>query len=124
MDKPTPAPDGLKPGTRIVVIHGGSFLGWLINLFDPPPLASLTFAQKIGRVVMLSITLVIGSILVAMVGALGLYLMERGRELASTPEFFSGLGVLLVGAGVNSICLAILFQVKKADHKLVPPKQP
>jgi uncharacterized membrane protein YidH (DUF202 family) len=97
--------------------------GWLINLFDPPPLSSMNLRQKTGRVILLSATLVIGSILVAMLGALGLYLMERGRELGSTPEFFNGVAIIFVGVGVNAVCFLVLIQIKKADTKLVPPKK-
>jgi hypothetical protein len=99
-------------------------LSWLLNLFDPPPLVSMTFAQKVGRVVLLSGTLVVGSILVAMIGALGLYLMEKGRELGNTPEFLQGLGIIVVGIVVNTICVLVLIQLKHADHKLIPPTRP
>jgi len=100
-----------------------SILGWLINLFDPPPLSSLSVAQKVGRVALLSATLVVGSVLVAMLGALGLFVMERGRELGSMPELFKGLGIILVGILVNAACVVILVHLKKADNKLVPPKE-
>jgi hypothetical protein len=108
---------------KIVVIRSHTIFAWLLNLFDPPPLNSMTFAQKAGRVVLLSATLVVGSVLVAMLGALGLYLMEKGRELGSTPEFFQGVGIILIGIAVNAGCVMILIQIKKADTKLVPPKQ-
>jgi uncharacterized membrane protein YidH (DUF202 family) len=98
-----------------------AILHWLLNLFDPPPLKSMTFAQKVGRVVLLSGTLVIGSVLVAMLGALGLYLMERGRELRDTPEFYKGIVIILTGIVVNTFCVLILVQIKRVDHKLIPP---
>lgn len=97
-------------------------LSWLLNLFDPPPLKSMTTSQKVGRVVLLSSTLVFGSILVAMLGALGLYLMERGRELQDTPEFYKGLVIILTGIVVNTFSVLILVQIKRVDHKLIPPK--
>ncbi len=90
-------------------------------LFDPPPLASMTIRQKTARIFVLTGTLLIGSIIVAMLGALGLYLAQKGHEIGSMPEFLDGLGVITVGVGVNAICLAILLQIKKADHKFVPP---
>jgi uncharacterized membrane protein YidH (DUF202 family) len=98
-----------------------ALLVWLMNLFDPPPLVTMTFRQKVGRVLLLSGTLVVGSILVAMIGALGLYLMERGRELGSTPEFFNGLVIVLIGVVVNTVCVLALVQIKRVDHKLIPP---
>ena len=98
-----------------------ALLAWLMNLFDPPPLVTMTFRQKMGRILLLSGTLVIGSILVAMLGAVGLYLMERGRELGSTPEFMNGVVIVVVGITVNSLCVLALVQIKRADHKLIPP---
>jgi hypothetical protein len=100
-----------------------TLLAWLLNLFDPPPLTAMNFKQKVGRIFLLSGTLIIGSIIVAMLGALGLYIMERGRELGSTPEFFNGVGIILLGVSVNTICIMALVQMKRADTKLVPPKK-
>lgn len=100
-----------------------ALLSWLMNLFNPPPLKSLNFAQRVGRVILLSMTLVVGSVLVAMLGALGLFIMERGRELSSAPQFLEGMGIILVGIAVNVTCVMILIQIKNADHKLVPPKK-
>ena len=96
---------------------------WILNLFDPPPLVSMTFKQKVGRVLLLSGTLVVGSILVSMLGALGIYLIERGRELDSTTEFFNGMGIILLGISVNTLCVMALVQIKRADHKLISPTQ-
>jgi uncharacterized membrane protein YidH (DUF202 family) len=98
-----------------------AILAWLINLFDPPPLSSMTLAQKTGRVLFLTATLVIGSILVAMLGALGLFVMEKGREMGSTPEFLNGVCIIAIGISVNAACVLILVQLKRADNKLVPP---
>jgi hypothetical protein len=121
--EPLTPPVKPHPGDKAVVVQSHSVLMWLMNLFDPPPLSSMTFVQKVGRVVLLTSTLVVGSIMVAMLGALGLYLMERGREFGSKPEFLNGVCVIMVGVVVNAICVLILVQIKKADHKLVPPKE-
>jgi len=83
----------------------------------------MNFAQKIGRVVLLTSTLVVGSVLVAMLGALGLYLVERGREMDNAPELLNGAGIILLGIAVNATCVIILLQIKKADNKLLPPKK-
>jgi len=83
----------------------------------------MSFAQKAGRVILLTATLVVGSILVAMLGALGLFLMERGREMGSAPEFLKGVGIILVGIAVNVTCVIVLVHIKKADTKLVPPSK-
>ncbi len=100
-----------------------SIIHWLLNLFDPPPLKSMTLVQKAGRALLLSGTLVVGSVLVAMLGALGLYLVERGRELGDTPEFYKGIVIILTGIVVNTFCVLILVQLKRVDHKLIPPNE-
>jgi uncharacterized membrane protein YidH (DUF202 family) len=94
---------------------------WLLNLFNAPPRDSMTWMQKLGRVFLVSATLVIGSILAAMIGALGLFVMERGRELGSMPELANGVGIILVGVCVNVACVLVLLQIKRADHKLMGP---
>lgn len=100
-----------------------SLISWIAELFNPPPLESLTFRQRTGRVIMMTVTLVTASVLFAMAGAVGLYVMERGRELRDTPEFYHGLLIVLVGIAVNTGCVLVLLQVKKADTKLLPPDE-
>lgn len=101
-----------------------ALLDWMISLFDPPPLATMNTGQKVGRIFLLSATLVIGSILVAMLGAVGLYLIERGREMGSTPQFLDGIGIIIIGIIVNYVCVLMLMQIKHADRKLIPdPKE-
>jgi uncharacterized membrane protein YidH (DUF202 family) len=114
----------IKPDadSKSMISRSFSIVGWLVRLVDPPPLDSMSLAQKAGRVVLITATLIVGSILVAMFGALGLFLVERGRELRSKPEFLDGLWVITIGIAVNTICVLVLVQIKKADHKLVPPK--
>ena len=96
-----------------------SLVGWIIELFNPPPLRSMTLTQKAGRILLFTAALVIGSIVFAMVGAVGLYVMERGRELRDTPQFYHGLLIVMVGAAVNAACVFVLLQIKKADTKLL-----
>jgi threonine/homoserine/homoserine lactone efflux protein len=96
----------------------------LITLVNPPPLSTLNFLQKVGRVLLFTSTLVVGSILAAMIGALVLYLVERGAEMGRAPEFWNGIGIILAGIGVNAVCLFALIQIKRADTKLMrPPKE-
>ncbi len=82
----------------------------------------MSLAQKTGRVFFLTFALVAASVLFAMGGAIGLFIMERGRELRDTPEFYHGLLIIVVGAAVNTACVFVLLQIKKMDTKLVPPK--
>jgi uncharacterized membrane protein YidH (DUF202 family) len=97
---------------------------WLFDLFNAPPLESLTHLQKIGRVFLLTATLIIGSILVAMVGALGLFLVEQGSRLFEGPGVLNGLVILSTGIAVNVACVWVLLQIKRADNSLVPPPDP
>jgi len=83
----------------------------------------MTLSQKAGRIFLLSVTLLVASVLFAMAGAVGLFIMERGREMSDTPQFYHGLVIIVFGLAVNSACVFFLFQVKKADTKLVPPKK-
>jgi hypothetical protein len=106
-----------------VIKRSADLLTWIVNLFNPPPLDSIKLPQKAARVLLLTATLVVGSILVAMLGALGLYLMERGRELGSAPEFMNGVVILLVGILVNGSCVVVLVQMKRIDNHLMPPSK-
>ena len=110
---------GIKPFFSPLI----SLADWLMELFNPPPLGSMNVTQKTGRVLLFSGTLVIASIVFAMVGAVGLYLLERGRELRDVPQFYHGLLIVLIGIAVNVACVFVLLQIKKADTKLVPPPE-
>jgi hypothetical protein len=101
--------------------RGLSLVDWLINLFNPPPLAAMSPLQKLGRAFLLSATLIVGSILVAMLGAVGMFIAEKGRELHSTPQLLNGIGLIVGGIVVNAGCVWVLVQIKHADHKLIPP---
>ena len=83
----------------------------------------MTTAQKFGRVLALTITLVVGSILVAMLGALGLFIMEKGRELHNRPEFQQGVIIVVTGIAVNILCVVVLLWIKRMDTRLVPPSE-
>ena len=98
-----------------------SLFGWVVDMFNPPPLESMTLTQRAGRVFLLTLAMVVASILFAMAGAVGLYVMERGRELRDTPQFYHGLVIVLVGIAVNAACVFVLLQVKKLDSRLLPP---
>ena len=95
----------------------------MLNLFNPPPLESMSLPQRTGRVLLFSGTLIIASIVFAMAGAVGLYILERGRELRDVPQFYHGLLIVLAGIAVNLGCVFALLQIKKADTKLVSPPE-
>jgi hypothetical protein len=98
-----------------------ALLAWLINLFAPPPLASMSLAQKLSRSFLVTLTLVVICILTTMLGAVGIFMIERGRNmLGSVPELLRGLEIIFTGICVNAICVAVLLQIKKADRKLMP----
>jgi hypothetical protein len=99
-----------------------TILVWLVNLFDPPPLATMSRAQKIGRIFLVTTTLVISCILTAMLVTLGIFVIERARDLlGSIPKLLDDLGIILVSMIVNAICVIVLLEIKKADGKLIPP---
>jgi hypothetical protein len=52
---------------------------WVIHLFDPPPLASLTLRQKIARILGVSLTLLAICLLLTMLLAAGILLTEHGH---------------------------------------------
>ena len=83
--------------------------------------------QKINRSFLVTTALVVNCILLAMLVALGVYVLERGeRMLSDIPDLMNALGIIFVGICVNVICVIVLFQVKKADRKLMeqPPETP
>ncbi len=95
----------------------------MINLFDPPPLQAMTLRQKAGRVILLTSTLVIVSTLVAMLGALGLFIGEQGYRLGNMPQFFNGLAIIVVAVAVNVTCVILLLKIRHADGRLMAPHQ-
>ena len=80
----------------------------------------MNWLQKIGRILLVSVTLVVTSILVSMLAALGCFLFERGRQIIlSVPQLFDGILIIAVGLSVNLLCIRVLLAVVKADRKLM-----
>jgi hypothetical protein len=99
-------------------------LAWLAHLFNPPPLESMTFAQKVGRVFLVALTMVVICILTAMLGALGIFLVQKAHGmLSSAPELLDDLGIIFASMIVNTICVIALLEIRKADRKLIPPPE-
>jgi hypothetical protein len=93
---------------------------WWISLFNPPPLASMTPAQKVGRILVVTLSLSVSCILLAIATSLGVYVIERGHAmLVSVPELASGLEIIFVSVCVNIGCVFILLQIRKADRRLL-----
>ena len=99
-------------------------LPWLAHLFNPPPLESMTLTQKVGRVFLVALTLVVICILSAMLGALGIFLVQKAHGmLAGTPELLDDIAIIFASMVVNTICVIVLLEIRKADRKLVPPPE-
>ena len=110
---------------KYVINRLSALVSWSITLIDAPPLATMTGWQKVGRVFLVTITLVISSLLMAMLAAIVIFVVQGGRAmLTSMPELLSGLEIIVVSACVNTICVMVLLEIKKADHKLIPPLPP
>lgn len=105
--------------------HSFSIFHWLLNLFNPPPLKSMTLRQKVSRIFLITITLLTICILSSMLVTLGIFLAERGsRLLADVPHLASVFEIVFISACVNTICVMALFQIKKFDHKLMESHEP
>ncbi len=102
-----------------------SIFPWLLGLFDSPPLDTLTQVQKVGRVFLVTVSLVVVCILTAMLLALGIFLIERSHLIftALMEDNFSVVarmtGILALSVGVNVFCVFILFQVRRLDRNLM-----
>ncbi len=74
-------------------------LAWLINLFNPPPLKLMSRSQKVGRVLLITTTLLVICILSSMVATLAVFLVERGhRMLSSIPNLMNVFEIIFVSA--------------------------
>ena len=104
--------------------HSFSILSWLIYLFNPPPRAEMTRVQKIGRVFLLTGTLVIVCLITAMLGAVGIFLVQQGHDMAtSMRDLLHDIGIIFVCMLINAFCVIVLLEIKKADHKLIQPPE-
>ena len=59
--------------------HSHPIVFWVIHLFDPPPLASLTLRQKIVRILGVSLTLLAICLFVTLMLAAGILVTELAR---------------------------------------------
>ena len=93
-----------------------SLFSWFIELFNPPPRESMSMTQKTGRILLFSGSLIIASIVFAMIGAVGIYLMERGREQWGTQSFDQHL-LELLHAGKITRADALAHATSPADFE-------
>jgi flagellar biosynthesis protein FliQ len=96
-----------------------------MELFNPPLRDSLTLGQKLGRVMLVTATLVTLSIIVALVLALLCYAYEFGSNtLARVPHLMEAVEILVCSIAVNFVSVLVLLQMKRIDQRLVPPVRP
>ena len=99
-------------------------LEWLISLFNPPPLESLTHVQKTARIFLFTMALVMLCILLSMLAAAGVFVLEHARRMiGSFSELAGDLGIIFVSMMINTICVIVLLEISKADRKLIPPPE-
>jgi ABC-type anion transport system duplicated permease subunit len=98
-----------------------SIAPWLMELFNPPPRDSLSILQKIGRVLLVTVTLITLCIISSLVLALGFFVLQRSHEvLIGIPQLMNVVTILVVSIGVNILCVMTLFQIKRVDRRLIP----
>jgi uncharacterized membrane protein YidH (DUF202 family) len=91
-----------------------------MDLINPPPRDSLTFTQKVGRTVLVTVTIVTLCVILALVGALGMFAWQRSREFfEGAPDVRNALSILAASLIVNAACISALLQIKKLDRKLM-----
>ncbi len=62
---------------------------------------------------LVTIALVVTCILAATMSALVIFLVQRGAHmLMGIPQLVSGLEIIFTGVLVNSVCIAVLLQIR------------
>jgi len=102
-----------------------TMLGWLISLINPPPLHAMSRLQKVARVFVFTLALLMICILSSMLAALGIFLFQHLRHMFSGISVLAGdIGIIFVSMLINAICVMVLLKIKNADQKLIPPEEP
>jgi hypothetical protein len=97
-----------------------SLLAWLLSLFDPPPLETMNWAQKVARVFVVTVTLLLSCVLLSMLSSLIIFIVQRGWQmLHGGSHLLAGLVIILAGISVNVVCVMILVEISRADAKLI-----
>jgi len=81
----------------------------------------MTRNQKVVRALLVTVTLTVMCVFMAMLGTLGLFMVERGRKmLESVPDLVNGLKIIGASICVNTACVYVLLRIRRADQRLVP----
>ena len=95
-----------------------------MQLFNPPPLASMNLRQKVGRILFISLTLITVCILAAIALAAVIFVVEQSSlKISATPEWPIGLAIVFTSICVNTLCVIALLEIKKLDSKFNLPPQ-
>jgi len=95
---------------------------WLIHLFEPPPLASMSLGQKIGRIFNVCLALLVICILTAITAAAFIFgVQQTCLIMGKASESLLGLEIIALGLSVNAICFYAVLRVRKLDLKLNLP---
>ena len=99
-----------------------TILTWLISLVNPPPRASMNRMQKVNRVFLFTMALLMICIISSMAAAVGIYALQRGQQmLMGFPMLVDDVAIIGACMIVNTICVLVLLKIKSADQKLIPP---
>ena len=80
----------------------------------------MNWRQKVGKVFLVTISLFVTCVLMAMLCALVIYIIQRGwRMLHDGSEFMAGLIIIVAGVSVNVVCVMILLEMSKTDGRLM-----
>jgi uncharacterized protein involved in cysteine biosynthesis len=94
---------------------------WLLELINPPPRNSLSVLQKMGRVLLVTVTLITLCVISALLVSLVFFAWQRSRDvLMGIPQFVNVLKILGASVVVNAVCIMMLFKIKRLDRKLIP----
>jgi len=97
-------------------------LAWLISLVNPPPRDSMTRLQKVSRVFLFTMALMMLCIICSMAASVGIYILQRGHQmLLGFPMLVDDVAIIGASMIINTICVLVLLKIKSADQKLFPP---
>jgi hypothetical protein len=101
-----------------------TLLVWLISLINPPPLQSMSRLQRVARVFLFTVALVLICILSSMLAAIGIFVFQHLRDLfRGIPLLAGDLSIIFVSMLVNALCVMVLLKIKHTDQKIIPPSE-